>query len=68
MIVTRSKIKGERLISSPSTARMGGEKHWLLVLKDSTHHVWSCFLKGKSGIKDGMMALIKDLKTKQEYW
>ena len=43
-----SKIEAEWLFldtSSPSTLSMGGDKHCLLVLEDSTDCAWSYFLK-----------------------
>ena len=44
--VERSKIEGEKLfidISSSSTMSMGGKKHWLLVLEDSSIYALSYF-------------------------
>ena len=59
-----STVKEKRLlinISSPSTASMGGKKHWLLTVVDSTDDAWSLFLKEKSGLKINVVPL-KGLK------
>ena len=62
MAVAWSKIKGESLyidISLPYTASLGGKKHWLLVIDDSTDHALSCFSKEKSELETVMVVLIK---------
>ena len=66
MAVPHSMVKGKRLligISSPSTAIMGGNKHWLFVVEDSIYHAWCYFLKEKSELKDVMRSSLKDLKA-----
>ena len=40
----QSKILGERLffdISSPLSSTLGGKKHWLMVVEDSTNYAWN---------------------------
>ena len=39
-------------MSSPSIMSMGGNKHWLLVIEDSTNHALSYFLQENSELKD----------------
>ena len=61
------KILGKKLfydISSPLTPTFGAKKHWLLVLEDSTHYAWSYLLKEKCEMKNVILGLIKNLKTK----
>ena len=53
-------------MSSPSTATVGGKKHWLLVIEDSTDYVWNYFLKEKSELKNVVVCLIKNLKMKYD--
>ena len=66
MAVPHSTVKGERMfmnISSPSTTSMGGKKHLLCMVEDSTDYALSYFSKEKSESKDVMMSLSKDLKS-----
>ena len=61
-----SKNLGERLffdIGSPSTPSCGGQKHWSLVIDDSTNYMWIYFLTEKLDLKSVMMGLIKNFKT-----
>ena len=63
-----SKILGEKLffkVSSPSTFTFGCKKHfWLLVIEDNTDNSWTYFSKEKLKLKNMLLVLIKDLKTK----
>ena len=65
--VEQSKILEESLffvIRSPSTPTFGSKKHSLLIIEDSTDYTSSYFLKVKSTLKNTMLALIKNIKTK----
>ena len=49
--VAWSTVKRERLfinIRSTSTASLGGKRHGVLVVEDSTGYAWSFFVKEKS--------------------
>ena len=62
-----SKILREMLffnISSSLIPTFGGRKHWLLDMEDSTNYAWSNFLNEKSDLKNVIMSLIGNLKTK----
>ena len=62
-----SKILGEKLffdISTPSTPSVGGKRHWLLVIDNSSDYIWSFFLKENSNLANAMVDLIKNLKDK----
>ena len=66
MALSCSMVKGKRLfidISSPSTATMGGKKHWHLIVEDRTEYGFSGFLKEKSESKDVMISSLNDLKA-----
>lgn len=66
--VERSKTPGKRLsmdISSIKSISYKQAKFWLLALDNCTNHEWSYYLKKKSNVCDNMLALIKDLKSKQ---
>ena len=64
--VVHCKVWRERLffnISSLLTPSLGGKKHWLLVIEDSTDFSRIYFLKEKLELKNVMMLLMKDIKA-----
>ena len=65
--IEHAKTPGERLfidISSPTQQRIGGNRHWLLVLDDFSDCPISFFLSHKDMLKVKMIALIKQLRSK----
>ena len=64
MAVACSTMPGERLSFDISSPSLGGEKHWILVVEDSTDFAWSYFYK-KIRIKNVMMSLVKEFNQAQ---
>ena len=67
VVLDHSTIFGERLffdISSPFTPTLRDKKHCLFVVEDSTGYAWSYVLKEKFELKNVILGLIKNLKTK----
>ena len=64
----RATEKGQRLyfdISSIKNESFGKSKFWLLIVDEVTDYCWSYFLKKKSETAGVVVALIKDLKAKE---
>ena len=49
--------------SSPSTFTFDSEKHWLLVVDDSSNYAWSFFLKEKSDLVDVILSMYSAQRT-----